>query len=226
MNRSEELGFLLDRFFWRDRDLYLLGTTLRIDWFSRFKEKFERDRYAYFTSEEKVEAKRNVTNEASDEDLISAANSVQLPTSLDVDRFVGERYYFDRSVGFQLSDRRGELRTRTKDALDQTGNTGFAFLKAIIDLYRKGMWDNAYGGATWANILAAMRDHGGGYPSPRHIVILKSYGLYYKTGSNRYPTHTVPEEMIPTIKEVLDERDLRRKAVVIKSRHAGGNGDD
>jgi hypothetical protein len=41
-------------------------------------------------------------------------------------------------------------------------------------------------------------------------VILKSYGIYYKTGSRRYPTHTIPEEMIPTIEEELEKWKANR----------------
>jgi len=45
----------------------------------------------------------------------------------------------------------------------------------------------------------------GKYPSPRHLAILKSYKIYYRTGSRRYPTHTIPEEMIPIIDIELEK---------------------
>lgn len=79
------------------------------------------------------------------------------------------------------------------------------FLKAIIDLEANGKWDQAYEGATWIDILSKIRQLEGKYPSPRDLAILRSYRIYYKTGSRRYPTHTVPKEMIPTVKDELNK---------------------
>jgi len=55
------------------------------------------------------------------------------------------------------------------------------------------------------DILAKIRELGGNYPPPRDLALLKSYKIYYKTGSRRYPTHTVPEEIIPLVEEVLNQ---------------------
>ena len=98
-----------------------------------------------------------------------------------------------------------EIRSKVKGVLKDTKGRTSYFLKAIIELYKDGSWDKAYGGATWEDMLSKIRELGGPYPSPRDLVILKSYDLYFKTGSRRYPTHTVPLEMIAIVNDELEK---------------------
>jgi len=56
-----------------------------------------------------------------------------------------------------LENRQENLKKEIQNALEETGKRGFYFLKAIIELYKEGKWDKAYGGATWADILAKIR---------------------------------------------------------------------
>ncbi|MFQ5951257.1 MAG: hypothetical protein ACE5KH_04150, partial [Candidatus Geothermarchaeales archaeon] len=125
-----------------------------------------------------------------------------------IHRFVGERYYFDArgDSTFRAEDRTDNLRGEVRGLMGETDGRAGYFLTAVITLYHEGMWDRHRGGATWTDILRKMSELGSGYPAPRDIAIIKSYRIYYKTGSNRYPTHTVPEEMIPTIEEELKGR--------------------
>ena len=209
-NKIWERRILIRRFFWQDRVLYRIGKIAGIDWFDRFDRKFAKDIYAYFSLEEKSEAVERIVNLNSDDRFIRAINEVmklEPPRYLSIDRFIGRYYFFDsKNRCFRLEDRRDIVREDVRNALKETGKAGYLFLKAIIELWKEGRWDKAYGGATWVDILAKIRELGGKkYPSPRHIVILKSYRIYYKTGSRRYPTHTIPEEMIPTVEEVLKE---------------------
>ncbi len=204
MDSASERSILLKRFYSTDRSLFDLGTLLRIPWFERFQPKFGRDTYAYFTPEEKLEATDLLCRQADDPTFVLALNSVAHPTYLDISRFVGERYLFDGSK-FSLEDKRPTLRDDVRAVIRETRGRVAVILRAIISLYHTDQWDKAYGGATWPDILANIRELRGSYPSPRDLTILKSYRIYYKTGSRRYPTHTVPEEMIPTIEEVLRE---------------------
>jgi len=204
MERLEERRVILKRFFWSDRQLYQLGKLAGIEWFDIFERKFTRDEYAYFASEEKKEAIEKIVTLQDDGKFIEILNhpSVQ-PKFIEIDRFVGEHYFFDRNTGFKYADERESLRKDVRNALQETKPRGYFFLKAIIDLEAKGKWDRAYGGATWVDILSEIRQLEGKYPSPRDLAILRSYRIYYKTGSRRYPTHTIPEEMIPTVNEEL-----------------------
>lgn len=196
---------LLRRLFHKDRDLYKLGKLAGIAWFDKFEAKFERDRYAYFADEERREAIEKIVSDVSDNGFIEVVNKVfnEERRYIDIDRFVGEHYYFNVSVGLKLDNKQDELRKDVWNALEETKGRGYYFLKAIIELHREGRWDRAYGGATWVDILAKIRELGGVYPPPRDLALLKSYKIYYKTGSRRYPTHTVPEEIIPVVEEVL-----------------------
>jgi len=105
----------------------------------------------------------------------------------------------------ELENRQDNVRKEVMGALEDTKGRAYYFLKAIIELLDEGKWDKAYGGATWIDILAKIRDMKGVYPAPRDIAIVRSYRIYYKTGSRRYPTHTVPREMMDVIKEALEE---------------------
>jgi len=204
MTMSEkEKRILIQRFFWGDREIYNIGKLCGIDWFDKFDAKFARDKFAYFAEDEKREAIERIIQSTSDEKFVEALNKAGYPKYMEIDRFIGERYYFNRNEGFRVADRRDLLKKEVRRALDETGQRGYFALKAMIELYKEGRWDRAFGGATWVDILSKARELGGIYPSPRDIVILKSYKIYYKTGSRRYPTHTIPEEMIPIMEMEL-----------------------
>jgi hypothetical protein len=214
MNKTIERRMLLRRIFYSDRDLYKIGKLADLAWFSRFEAKFERDRYAYFADEERKEAVERIVSELPDDRFVEVVNNVfkEEKRYVEIDRFVGEHYYFDVSTGLKLDNKQEELKKEIWSALEETGGRSYYFLKAVIELYKEGRWDRAYGGATWVNILAKIRELGGVYPPPRDLALLKSYKIYYKTGSKRYPTHTVPEEMIPVVKDVLERyvRECRK----------------
>lgn len=201
----EERRILLRRLFYTDRDFYNIGKLGGIKWFETFDAKFGKDTYAYFADEERKEALDLITKELPDDSFIKAVNTVygEKERYHDIDTFVGRHYYFDKKTRVKCEDRRSELEQQTRNALKDTKGRGFYFLKAVIDLNKEEKWDRAYGGASWVDILAKVRELRGPYPSPRDLAILKSYRIYYRTGSRRYPTHTVPAEMIPTIEKIL-----------------------
>jgi len=219
MDKPVERKILLRRLFHSDRDLYKIGKLAGLTWFTRFEAKFERDRYAYFADEERKEAIEKIVSELPDDRFVEVVNKVfrEEERYVEIDRFVGENYYFDVGVGLKLENKQEELRKEVWNALDETHGRSYHFLKAIIELHKEGRWDKAYGGATWVDILAKIRELRGVYPPPRDLALLKSYKIYYKTGSRRYPTHTVPEEIIPVVEEVLDQYLEKR----IYAHHAG-----
>jgi hypothetical protein len=213
-----ERKILLKRFYYTDRSLFNLGCALQIAWFESFRQRFGRDTYAYFTPEEKIEAIEQLCKHSDDSAFVLALNNVERPPFSYIEGFVGEHDFFD-GARFSREDRRQKLRDDVRGVIKETNGRIVTILKAIISLYRSGRWDKAYGGAAWPDILANIREMRGSYPSPRDLAILKSYKIYYKTGSRRYPTHTVPEEMIPAVEEVLLEYPVKfgQKMVTIKS---------
>jgi hypothetical protein len=208
MRRDIERRLLLDRLFYRnDKDLYKLGKNADIPWFRKFSSKFEKDAYAYFSEEEKLEAIERIVAISSDIEFANVLNLIfkEKERYLTIDRFVGEHYFYDSTNGIVLENRQEQIRDDVKNALADTKGRGYYFLKSIIDLHREDKWDSAYGGAAWIDILVKTREIEGPYPAPRDMMLLKSYRLYYKTGSRRYPTHTVPEEIIPVVEEIITQ---------------------
>lgn len=208
MNKFEERKILLRRFFYDDRRLYRLGKASNLKWFDDFDYKFGKDDYAYFAMEEKEEALKKLTNSAelNDEKFVSALNEIGPPEYKGIDCFVGKYYYFDTKDGvFKLDNRQDDICKEVFGTLKDTKGRAYYFLKAIIKLYNEKKWDKAYGGAPWIDILAKIRDLRGTYPAPRDIAIIASYRIYYKTGSRRYPTHTIPEEIILIVDAELEK---------------------
>lgn len=217
--KNKERKILLKRFFWENRRIYKLGKALRMNWFDQFDYKFYKDTYAYFADEEKKEAIEKIADstQVSDEKFVIAFNQIELPKySPDIPLFIGEHYYvyIDVEKGikkFKLENRQSEVRKEVKEALKDTKERGYYFLKAIIDLKKEEKWDKAYGGVPWIDLLSKIREIGGRYPAPRDLAILRSYKMFYfKTGSRRYPTHTVPEEMIKVVEKTLKEWKEKR----------------
>lgn len=204
---KDERLILLKRFFYSDRDFYRIGKVIGIQWFDTFDVKFTKDSYAYFADEERKDAIDLIINTTQDDLFTSAVNSVfsEKPRYMDIDIFVGKYYYYNKDGGVRSENKQGELILQTKRAIEDTKGRGYYFLKALIELYKENKWDKVYRGTMWENILAKLRELNGPYTSPRDLVILKSFKIYFKTGSRRYPTHTIPEEMIPVIETALNE---------------------
>jgi len=206
MNSFDERKILLNRYFYHDRDFQSIGKACKISWFDRYDDKFAKDKYAYFSAEEKIEAIDKIAStDLNDREFADVLNSMKEKAITQIDRFTGEHIYFDPDVGFRGENRQPDFKKAVDGALKELGARGYYFLQAIINLYENRKWDRAYGGATWPDILAEIRRLGGQYPSPRDLAILKSFKLYYKTGSRRYPTHTIPVETLEIVKAILGE---------------------
>lgn len=206
LGKEEERRVLVRRLLYTDRDLYRLGKLVGIAWFDKFDVKFAKDTYAYFSDGERAEALNSVVRAPGEDSFVKAINTVygEKPGYLLIERFAGSHYCFDKKSGVTRADVSNRTAEETTGALKDTAGRGFYFLKALIALYEEDKWDKAYQGAAWADVLAKIRELGGAYPSPRDLSILKSYGIYYRTGSRRYPTHTIPEEMMPTVEKTLE----------------------
>ena len=201
-----ERKIILRRLFQYNEDLYKIGRLAGLDWFNRFEAKLKSGEYPYFTNEEREEAIERIASELPDSKFIEMVNNVfkEVERRLEIDRFVGEHYYFDVSAGLKLDNKQEELKKEIWEVLEITNGRTYHFLKAIIKLYKEGRWDRTYGGATWWDIMAKIRELKGTYPLLPDLAILKSYKIYYKTGGTRHRTYTVPEEIIPVVEEVLE----------------------
>ena len=210
--KIEERKILLRRFFRSAEKLYNIGKFLDLKWFNQFDEELKSKGWLYFDSDKEKEVIDLIADSISDEQLRYIFEKFE-PSLWGIDCFRGKHYSFENGV-FEIKNRQNEVREAVLEVLGITGERGYAFLKAIINIYEEGKWDSADSGAVFSNIIAKMREIIGEptMPSPRDYPLFSSYKLYYKTGSNKYPTHTIPMEIIPVVKEALEEWREQRKA--------------
>mgnify|MGYP000049956042 CR=1 FL=1 len=206
----------------RDEDLYKLAKKLGISEASEYDNEYEqylKSQRSFFMlrSEDKERLIEKIAQKASDEVLVEFFNAARPKDPFGVG-FRGRYYVYDEFRGLRLENGWEEVKRDVFEALKITGERGYAFLKAIIDLHDIGKWKGDWYGASYSDILARMREILGRtvMPAPRDFAVLKSLRIYYKSGSRRYPTHSIPEEIIPAVKEALKEWIIRRKTGGIK----------
>jgi hypothetical protein len=211
--KIEERWVLLSRFF--SGKLYEIGKFLDISWFIQFDEDFEFAGCVPLYGDNEKEALNLIVNSISDKKLEEVFERFE-PNLWNIESFLGKYYTFVNEK-FRIGSKHNEVRKDVLKALSDTGERGYAFLNAIISLYEEGKCDSVYGGAKFSDIVAKMREITGKsiMPSPMDYVLFNSYKIYYKTGSNKYPTHTIPPESIPAVKQALEEfKSAERKGAV------------
>jgi len=129
-------------------------------------------------------------------------------TNLGIFRGGFYRYEVGGSVEFKCSW--DEVFRDTLEALDRTKERGYAFLSAIIKLYKitpptpLERYTQFYGPSLHKILQVAMSIVNKPILLiPNDYVILKAYRIYYKSGSKRHPGHSVPIESIPGIEKAL-----------------------
>lgn len=210
--KIEERRILLFRFY--SGKLYEIGKFLDISWFNQFDEAFEFAGCVPLYGDNEKEALNLIVNSISDKKLEEVFERFE-PNLWNIESFLGKYYTFVNGK-FSIGSKHNEIRKDVLKALSETGERGYAFLKAIISLYEEGKCDSVYGGAKFSDIVAKLREITGRstMPSPMDYVLFNSYKIYYKTGSNKYPTHTIPPESIPTVKHALEEFKIAKKGGV------------
>ncbi|MCD6513824.1 MAG: hypothetical protein J7L07_02765 [Candidatus Odinarchaeota archaeon] len=214
-DRIMERRILLRRFFASDDVvLYRIARELGLNIASKYDEAYERSlksgSYFYIPYNERDVLIEEIAREISDEKLIKFFNELKPRDVLGLG-FRGKYYVYDESEGLKLGSAWEQVKQDVMEALDITGERGYAFLKAIIILHDMRKWSGDFYGASYSDILAVMRNILGKFviPAPRDFVVLKSYKIYYKSGSRKYPSHSIPEEIIPAVKEALEEWKLK-----------------
>jgi hypothetical protein len=228
MERKEEKRKLIERFITDSKELYKLGKEAGIRWLGKYDEDFERSKktgsYFYIHSEDEKKLAQELADCIADEKLKEVFNKLR-PRNWQGLGFRGKYYTYEERKELQTESIWHQVKRDVEEAIAQLGERGFFFLKALIELHREGKWEGDIFGANYADILAKMRELAGKplMPAPRDFAVLKSYRLYYKSGSNRNPTHSIPEEIIPAVEEVLKRKEESSKAVAWKE---GGSKQD
>jgi len=209
-DKIKERKLLLCRFIREEADIYNMGKELGLGSVDKYDKAYElhqkRGTYFYIPSGEKDKIIEDIASSTSDSKLVEIFARLRPRDWLGVG-FRGRFYTYEEGKGLVIGNSWDDVKQDVLEALNQVGERGYAFLKAIVELYEDGKWSGDWYGVAYSDILARMRRICGKpiLPAPRDFPILKSYRIYYKSGSRKYPTHSIPEETIPAIKEALEE---------------------
>jgi|Deesub1362B_J571_1020462.scaffolds.fasta_scaffold00067_44 hypothetical protein len=129
--------------------------------------------------------------------------------------FRGKNYTYTIGGELELECRWDEVYNETLEVIEKTKGRAYHFLKAIIFLYNVDE-TRRYGysyGPSLAEIQTVIRGDEGKpiMLAPQDYVLLKAYRIYYKSGSKRYPGHTVPLEIIPPVEKALNNWENKRE---------------
>lgn len=110
--------------------------------------------------------------------------------------FRGQWYTVTQDGQLRLEGSVEELKRDVQRALQQGGWKTYAFLKVLVE---------HDGTAEFKTIAREMEQFMDERVWPTYsLSILKKFGLVFDTGSRRYPTKTIPGEMLPIIKHELE----------------------
>ena len=97
----------------------------------------------------------------------------------------------------------------TISAIKETKGRAFYFLRVLVDMYYKNPNQGLsyFCGFSLEEILRKIKEYTGSTKTivGRDWTILKVYGVYFKTGSNKHPEHALPIECVPAIDKALED---------------------
>lgn len=204
---KERISLFNRCYYWSDEELVNIGEYLNIEWFSELKPSYGG---FYLDSDDKRRAVQVIANTISDEQIADILNKIKPKYDFS---FRGKYYTFENGK-FELKNSWERVKQDVKNLLieakPKVSKRYFAFLKALTELCESKenyIWHD-YHGPSWSELIRKMGEIAGKavtFPAPQDYAALQAYGLYFKGGSNNYPTHCIPFEIIPVVKEALKE---------------------
>jgi len=210
LERDGERFRLLKRFLREDADIFRIGDELGLECVSKYREEYRRHQvagsYFYIPYDEKDAVISEIARSISDQKLVEVFSRFKPRDFLGIG-FKGRYYIYEEGKGLKIGSAWDDVKKNVLEALDQLGERGYAFLRAIVELHEEGKWNGDYYGASYVEILRKMRQICGKplMPAPRDFPILASYEIYYKSGSRKHPSHSIPEERIDAVREALGQ---------------------
>ena len=221
-DKLQERIMLLTRYM-KDDDLIEVALEANLsEYIAKYRESYEaakrRGTSFYLPYGERDELILRIAEKITDEKLAEVFNRLKPEDRItDVGCFRGKYYTYYDGKEFLLHGSWEEVKRDVFEALDQTKERGYAFLKAIIMLTkdlmeRRGIEYCYLYGPSYSDVLRTIRVELGRFiaPSPRDFAVLKACQIYYKSGSRRYPGHSIPLEILPAVEEALEEWKSRR----------------
>ena len=207
--RLTERKALLRRYFLADKDLISLARKLGVG---------SVEGKTYLLSDEARTLIETIAASVSDSRLVEAFSDLSPKRAFEMPDFRGQ-YYVVRDAKLRLDGAEKEVKRNVFDVLDnvKTEEQAFrryAFLLSLATLCstREDYWLHYWDGPPLREVIRKMDEilgRTGIMPAPQDYLILSAYGLYTKGGSNKYPAHCMPIEIIPTVLDALTEWQRR-----------------
>lgn len=200
---------LLSRCYWPAEKLFQMCRYLGLD----LEKLLDLQPGSYISLEDERRVIMLIASRISDEKLVELLQKFKPECSF---TFRG-KYYTYRDGNLELRSSWGEVRQAVlsllMEANPSTARRRYALLKALAELCEEredAMWSSFYC-PSWAEVIEKVRRIlGEAHAQPSSdLPVLEAYGLYFKGGSNKYPKHCIPFEIIPAVKEALDEWEKR-----------------
>ena len=142
MSRNDERRVLLQWFVKDDAELYRVAKELDLQIVNTYDKDYEqhqrRGTYFHIRYDEKDKIVEKIASSISDEKLVETFARIKPKSWYDLG-FRGKFYqYQDGSADLVLCNAWKDVKRDVLEALSQTGERGYAFLKAIVELHEEG----------------------------------------------------------------------------------------
>ena len=213
-NKKWERALLLSRL--SDEDLVCVAAAAGLTEYDELCKK-ARQGSVYLSDEARSRIIKDLMK-IEDEKLVEALRKTKPRLYPDLP-FRGNYYTYLRDGDLQLKSSWSEVKRDVHELLEKGGERMYAFLKAVVELTEELLEKHGprycyIFGPDYGSIVRRMREILGRLetPLPRDFVLLKASGIYYKSGSRRYPSHSILLDTLPAVKEALEEWERSSRA--------------
>jgi hypothetical protein len=182
--KTREKIALLMRLFWLET-LFKIGQQLRIHYF---------DQFSYYWNINHYQAAVEIAKSIDDEQLSRLARENPSKYELSLGGFQGNYYTATEKGLVTLESSWPKVRENAKRALQRWQVSAYGALQGISN----------FGGETTYWKLLEEAERLGARISPYLLRRLEALKLLFRTGSNRYPTWTIPPEIVLPVKVELE----------------------
>ncbi|RLJ01142.1 MAG: hypothetical protein DRP06_00135 [Candidatus Aenigmatarchaeota archaeon] len=202
--KIKERALLMERFCWYDK-IYGIGRELDLPSFKPMEGLLSKAIPIYWNySKEALE----ISEVINDGDLLKFVKKYPPEYELGLGGFHGKYYTATEKAEVAIKGSWDEIKKNSKKAFDRWGEKVYGILQAII---------NKNGESAYFDIIDEIENVLGYSYIPSYILPrLRTLKLVFKTGSNKYPSWTIPPEIIPLLQEELKiylESDKKTKYV-------------
>lgn len=191
LEKIEERALLLRRLYWLD-EIHKIGKELNIDSIKEVENYWDLDHKS---------ASSQISKILSDNSLLELV-SRHPPKYLEMGGFHGQFYTLEEKNQLQLTGSWEIISKNVKRAIEKYKEKSYGTLKALV---------NKNGKSSYIDLLTEIEKILDKDYTPTallsRLTILK---LVFKTGSNKYPTWEIPQEILPVVKNEIEKITLNK----------------